>query len=149
MLLHPQGGERDAIAAYVSKGDWNTHTHTKYHTIEGKRILSNNVPPSPHPCGATQWIKAQTLGSESLVWLLLPWESAVYVGKADDLSSQFLSVGQGMRWHAAGVLQDRWDEALGSSWGKTGARASKLRQLLRIFSCHSALNNEMFRKILC
>lgn len=106
MLLHPQGGERDTIAACVSKvlEIEPPHTHTKYHTIEGKRILSN-VPPSPHPCGATQWIKAQTLGSESLVWLLLPWESAVYMGRSDDLSSQFLSVGQGTQWHAAGVLQ--------------------------------------------
>lgn len=107
MLLHPQGGERYTIAAYILKVleiDSPPHTHTKYHTIEGKRILSN-VPPSPHPCGATQWIKAQTLGSESLVWLLLPWESTVNVGKSDDLSSQFLSVGQETQWHAAGVLQ--------------------------------------------
>lgn len=66
MLLHPQGGERYTIAAYILKVlEIDPPTHTKYHTIEGKRILSN-VPPSPHPYGATQWVKAQTLGSESL-----------------------------------------------------------------------------------
>lgn len=72
------------------------------------------------------------------------------LGKWDDLSSPFPSVGQGKWAHPVGVLQGLLRGFSRKLSGRNGARTGKHVHPLRIFSCHFALNNnEMFRKIFC